>query len=234
MIWSAFLIGIVGSFHCIGMCGPIALALPSYSSNRSKMVMSRVLYNVGRAITYSLFGIVVGLIGEGLNMAGLQQSISIIAGALILIMVVLPSRFVQRISILKPAVGFTNYLKQKFGLLLKRKSASSTFLIGVLNGFLPCGLVYIAIAGAFAAGGLMNGALYMFMFGLGTIPLMLIASIAGNFVNVGIRKRINKAVPVFMIALAFLFIVRGMNLGIPYISPQIQQTEVVDQSAECH
>ena len=135
---------------------------------------------------------------------------------------------------LKPAYGFSNFLKQKFGVLLKRKSIASIFLIGLLNGFLPCGLVYIAVAGAISTGDFMSGALYMFVFGIGTLPVMLAVSLAGNFISLNIRKRINRAIPVFMVLLAFLFIMRGMNLGIPYISPQLQQLEIVDEAPICH
>ncbi|MCG8309428.1 MAG: sulfite exporter TauE/SafE family protein [Cytophagales bacterium] len=234
MLWSAFLIGFFGSFHCIGMCGPIALALPVQKKNRFNLVSGRVLYNVGRAATYSAIGLVFGLVGQSLSLAGFQQSVSIAAGILMLLMVLLPSKYSQRLYLLKPAYGFTNFLKRKFGVLLTRKSVSSIFLIGLLNGFLPCGLVYIAAAGAIASGDSMAGAIYMFIFGMGTFPIMLIVSVAGNFISLKVRKTINKAIPAFMVILAFLFILRGMNLGIPYVSPQLQQSEVRDDAVICH
>ena len=234
MLWSAFLIGLFGSFHCIGMCGPIALALPVQQNSRFNLIIGRVLYNVGRAITYAAIGLVFGLVGQSLSLVGFQQSVSIVAGVLILLMVLLPSKYSQKLYLLKPAYGFTNFLKRKFGLLLKKKSVASTFFIGLLNGFLPCGLVYIAVAGAIASGGYLEGALYMFVFGIGTLPIMLAVSLAGNFISLNVRKRINKAIPTFMIILAFLFILRGMNLGIPYISPQLQQSEITDDSVICH
>jgi sulfite exporter TauE/SafE len=234
MIWSAFMIGLVGSFHCIGMCGPIALALPIQSDQPFKLFASRILYNVGRALTYAVIGVIFGLIGQSLSLAGFQQSVSVIAGVLILVMVLLPSKYSQKLYLLKPAYGFTNFLKRKFGLLLKQKSVASTFLIGLLNGFLPCGLVYVAVAGAIAMGSPLEGASYMFLFGLGTLPVMLTVSLAGNFIGLNVRKKINRVIPAFMIVLAFLFILRGMNLGIPYISPQLRQVEIVDEAATCH
>jgi sulfite exporter TauE/SafE len=234
MLWSAFLIGLFGSFHCIGMCGPIALALPVQRDNKVALVAGRILYNVGRAISYAAIGLVFGLVGQSLSLAGFQQWVSIIAGVLILLMVLLPSKYSQKLYLLKPAYGFTNFLKRKFGVLLKKKSVTSTFLIGLLNGFLPCGLVYIAVAGALASGGFMEGAAYMFVFGLGTLPIMLAVSLAGNFISLNVRKRVNKLIPTFMIVLACLFILRGMNLGIPYISPQLQQSEITDDSVICH
>ena len=234
MIWSAFLIGLFGSFHCIGMCGPIALALPIHSDQPFKLFAGRLLYNVGRALTYAVIGIIFGLIGQSLSLAGFQQSVSVIAGVLILVMVLLPSKYSQKLYLLKPAYGFTNFLKRKFGLLLKQKTVASTFLIGLLNGFLPCGLVYVAVAGAIAMGSPLEGASYMFLFGLGTLPVMLTVSMAGNFIGLNVRKKINRVIPAFMIVLACLFILRGMNLGIPYISPQLRQVEIVDEAEMCH
>jgi len=233
MLWSAFLIGLFGSFHCIGMCGPIALALPIQNKSTINLISGRLLYNVGRAITYAVIGLLFGLIGQSLSLAGFQQSVSIIAGILILLMVLLPSKFSQKLYLLKPAYGFTNFLKRKFGVLLKQKSIASTFFIGLLNGILPCGLVYIAVAGAIATGGYLDGAAYMFVFGIGTLPIMLAVSLAGNFISINVRRRINNMIPAFMIILAFLFILRGMNLGIPYVSPQLQQSEISDNSVIC-
>jgi len=234
MLWSAFLIGLFGSFHCIGMCGPIALALPVQQNNRFSLISGRILYNVGRALTYAVIGLTFGLVGQSLSLAGLQQSTSILAGVVILLMVLLPSKYSQKLYHLKPAYGFTAILKRKFGALLKQKSVTSIFLIGLLNGFLPCGLVYIAVAGAIASGGYLEGALYMFVFGIGTLPIMLAVSLAGNFISLNVRKRISKAIPAFMVILAFLFILRGLNLGIPYISPQLQQSEITDDTVICH
>ncbi|NJN27245.1 MAG: sulfite exporter TauE/SafE family protein [Cyclobacteriaceae bacterium] len=234
MLWSAFLIGLFGSFHCIGMCGPIALALPVQGNHYFRLIVGRVLYNLGRAITYAFIGLFFGLVGQGLSLAGLQQWVSILAGILILLMVLMPAKMAQGIYLLKPAYGFTNFLKRKFGLLLRHQSVMSTFFIGLLNGFLPCGLVYIAVAGALASGSYTGGAAYMFVFGLGTLPIMLAVSLAGNFIGLNLRKRINKMIPAFMVVLAFLFILRGLNLGIPYVSPKLQQTEISDESALCH
>lgn len=193
-----------------------------------------MLYNVGRAITYAIIGLLFGLLGQSLSLAGFQQSASIIAGILILVMVLMPSKISQKLYLLKPAYGFTNYLKKKFGVLLRKKSTTSTFFIGLLNGFLPCGLVYIAVAGAIASGSYFGGAVYMFVFGIGTLPIMLGVSLAGNFIGLNVRKRISKLIPAFMIVLAFLFILRGMNLGIPYVSPKINQSEIADESVICH
>jgi sulfite exporter TauE/SafE len=234
MVFSAFMIGLIGSLHCIGMCGPIAVALPSRSTSFILLLFDRISYNSGRVITYTFLGLLFGLIGQGISIAGFQQSVSIIAGVLLLFMVFLPSSITNRVSLLKPAYAFTGFLKKKFGLLFKSRSVFSTFFIGLLNGFLPCGLVYIAVAGAIASGSVIDGGVYMFIFGLGTIPMMLAVSVAGNFIGIGVRRKLNKLIPAFMIVLACLFILRGLNLGIPYISPQINTSSSIDNSVICH
>ena len=234
MVITAFLIGLVGSLHCVGMCGPIALALPSGNSFLPGLLFNRLMYNLGRILTYGLLGLLIGLVGQGFSMAGLQQVISILAGVAILIMVMLPSALNQRIVLLKPAVDFTAFLKRSFGGLFRSKSALSTFYIGLLNGFLPCGLVYVALAGALATGGYLEGMAYMIVFGLGTLPMMLVVSMAGNYITLGLRRTFNRVIPVFMVALAMLFILRGLNLGIPYLSPQLQHSDQIEQPATCH
>lgn len=234
MAVTALLIGLVGSLHCIGMCGPIALALPSRQHLSQNLLISRLLYNAGRVLTYALLGLVVGLIGQGFSMAGFQQIVSIGAGVAILVMVLLPARVSQHISLLKPAVEFTAYLKRAFGSLFRSKSWYSTFYIGLINGFLPCGLVYVALAGALATGSYVKGTLYMLLFGIGTIPMMLAVSLAGNYINLGFRRWFNRAVPAFMVVLAIVFILRGMNLGIPYLSPRLNTSHQVENQTLCH
>ena len=222
IFWTAFLVGLFGSLHCIGMCGPITLALPYQGFSQISYIFSRLLYNVGRALTYSLMGMVIGLAGQGISVAGAQRWLSIGSGALLIIIVLLPVSLTNRISVLKPAYQFTTFLKNKFSILFRKNTVSSTFLIGILNGFLPCGLVYVALAGALASGSWINGMIYMALFGLGTVPVMFTVSYFGKFIGTGIRHKFNRVIPVFIFILGVLFILRGMNLGIPYISPMIE------------
>ena len=238
ILWTAFIVGLLGSVHCIGMCGPITLALPGFQNDLSRILSSRVLYNLGRTITYALMGAVIGLAGEGISLVGAQQWVSIGSGVLLIIIVLIPMSVSSRFQLLKPAYHFTDWLKRKFGQLLKSNSVRSVFIIGLLNGFLPCGLVYVALAGALTTGSLLYGTLYMAFFGLGTIPLLFAFSVFGRFVGVGVRRKFTKLIPVFVVVLGILFILRGMNLGIPYISPKLgaggmhsHQTEEPDS---CH
>lgn len=219
-IWTGFAIGFLGSFHCIGMCGPIALALPSNTDSTFKLFANRFLYNIGRVVTYSLFGAVFGLFGKQLNVVGLQQYASIGLGAIILITVLMPRNIKTKLYENKLVGSVNTFVKKSFSKLLASQSNQSFFLFGIINGFLPCGFVYVGLAGAISTGSVLSGTMFMFLFGLGTVPIMFAASVLGKFVNAGIRTKINKLIPVFAIILAVLFILRGLNLGIPYLSPK--------------
>jgi|SRR5690554_1347230 len=225
-IFSAFLIGLFGSFHCVGMCGPIALALPLPSSGNFTFFIGRIIYNLGRVITYSLLGLIIGYVGERLAVAGYQQMLSIILGGVFLLYLILPKKYKIRIlnfSFLQKPLTF---LKTKISSLFNVKSNLSFFTIGLLNGFLPCGFVYIGLAGAVATGSLINGMLFMMFFGLGTIPVMFAVSIFGKFISLNFRQKLTKLAPAFILFFAILFLLRGMNLGIPYVSPKIDSAKM--------
>jgi hypothetical protein len=239
MYWSAFVFGLVGSFHCVGMCGPIVLAVPG------KSVFSKLLYNLGRTLTYALMGLVIGIIGEGFSLAGYQQILSIIVGAAMLLIVI----FTKYKHFDLPLSGAISKLwifsKKRLTPLFKSDSVMAPFLIGLVNGLLPCGLVYAAIFAAVAMGGMLESSLYMVLFGLGTAPLLIALSIFGNFLTPALRNKFNKAVPYLLAVVAILIILRGLNLGIPYVSPKMDgeghgkhmmhsQTEVVKQAPTCH
>jgi uncharacterized protein len=222
MLWSAFIIGFVGSLHCLGMCGPIVLALPGNASQRVRFSVERLLYNLGRAVTYAFMGAVAGVVGQGVAMAGFQQWLGILAGGLMVLSVLLPTRAARRIL---PSALYDKvfaWLKAKLGSLLSDSSHSSMFTIGLLNGFLPCGLVYMALAGSLVMGSIGGGALFMLIFGLGTLPVMFAASFASGLITGSLRKRINKIIPVAIFVMGVLFILRGLSLGIPFLSPDME------------
>ncbi len=233
-ILTAFVIGFLGSFHCIGMCGPIAIALPVPNSSNLTFFTGRVLYNLGRVVTYSFMGAVFGLIGERLFIAGFQQAVSIGLGIVIIISVLLPVKYKNKVIQLPAIQKISQPLKKNIGALFSKGTISSLFLIGILNGFLPCGFVYIGLAGSIASGNAISGTAVMILFGLGTVPAMFAASIFGKFINLGIRNKIKKAVPVFAILLAAIFIIRGMNLGVPYLSPKLTSSIQNVDELDCH
>jgi sulfite exporter TauE/SafE len=212
----AFFIGLFGSVHCIGMCGPLAFAVPSVRNKWWLIVADKVSYNTGRIITYSFLGLLIGFIGKQLWLSGLQQGVSLVSGLLI---IMAGSSRLFKISIrnngwlsalLSPVNRLLNYALQHH---------AGHFAVGLLNGFLPCGFVYLALAGAINTNTPVSAAQFMFFFGLGTFPLMLLATLSVGFVGPLVRRRINRVMPYLMVCLGVWFVLRGLNLAIPYLSP---------------
>jgi len=220
-VFTGFIVGLFGSLHCVGMCGPIALALPVFGESQFNILLGRILYNLGRIVTYSIMGALFGLFGSRIVLIGLQQDLSILFGAVILLYVLTPRKVKVRVSEFSFYKAIVSFLQTNFSRLISKKSNSSLFTIGLLNGLLPCGFVYVGIAGAISTGGWLNGAFYMALFGLGTFPIMFATSVFGKVINFNLRKRINKLIPFLAVVLAVLFILRGLNLGIPYLSPKL-------------
>lgn len=214
---TAFITGLVSSLHCAGMCGPIAFALPRHQNSTSSLWVSRLIYNFGRIFIYSLLGLIIGTLGFQLKLAGLQQSISIFAGVAILLITLI------KLFLPKIANKFElNFWGNKwFGKLFMSKNIGTFFLIGALNGLLPCGFVYVALIASLVTQSALYGALFMLLFGLGTFPMMFSISLLGQVINQKFRQQVNRLTPAFAIIFACFFILRGLNLGIPFISPQI-------------
>jgi sulfite exporter TauE/SafE len=225
ILLSALVLGLMGSFHCAGMCGPIAIALPLHGNSIPQKIFGGTLYNLGRTLTYGVMGAIFGLLGQGVEMIGFQQKISVVMGAIMIISVIFPSLFRNQYNMKKSWFSLVGKLKKSIGKLFSVRSFSSLFFIGLLNGLLPCGLVYMAIAGAIGTGEVVLGSLYMIMFGLGTIPMMLSIAIAGNILNAAIRQKINRLIPVLVVVVGIFFILRGLSLGIPYLSPPREKIE---------
>ena len=232
MLLSAFIFGLLGSLHCVGMCGPIAFLLPVDRDNNLRKLYQIFLYHFGRLFAYSLIGLAFGLVGKSLSLFGLQQQLSIYIGVLMLIVIFLPTKIFNKYNFSKPLYRLLGKVKNSLGTALKKKNPDTFFTVGFLNGFLPCGLVYMAVFGAIAGGSALQGSLYMLLFGLGTIPLMTTAIWIGNFLSGKVRQHVRKAIPVFLTIIAILFILRGMGLGIPYVSPK-KMVEKVGTNYQC-
>lgn len=233
MFWTALVLGLAGSFHCIGMCGPIAFVIPVDRTSKTRLFFQTFLYHFGRLLSYSLMGLLFGFIGKGLYLAGFQQRLSILIGAIMIALVVIPISIFNKYNFSKPLYKVIAQVKQKLGIYLKKKSNKAIFSIGFFNGFLPCGLVYMALIGSVSTGNVTQGALYMALFGLGTIPMMTAALLIGNFVNLSLRKNIQKVIPVFIVIIGLLFILRGLGLGIPYISPSDAKLKISNNPVSC-
>jgi len=217
---TAFLLGFTYSPHCAGMCGPIALAFPINKSSAFRKMGIILLYNSGRIITYGILGLVFGFFGRGIQLAGFQQIVSIALGVIIIAVAVFP-------VLLKPGSYLSHLLKKytdtismAFVRHLGTANVFSYIIIGLLNGLLPCGLVYLALAASLMAGNIIDSALYMVFFGIGTIPVLSIIIFFKASLQFIIQKKLRKIIPWLTILIGILFILRGLNLGIKYISPK--------------
>lgn len=233
-IWTGFIVGLFGSLHCIGMCGPIVIALPHSSEKKFSAFIGRIIYNLGRITTYTAMGFIFGLFGSGLVLYGLQQYLSIAFGVIIILFVLTPKKIKTNLADNFLFMSATKFIKEMFSKLLSKKTQASFFSFGLLNGLLPCGFVYVGIAGAVSTGNLVSGTLYMMLFGLGTFPVMFATSLFGNIVNINIKRKVNKLIPIFAVLLAFIFILRGLNLGIPYLSPKFSKSHTSQQKMMHH
>lgn len=233
MLWSALIFGLLGSFHCVGMCGPIAFMLPVDRTNSTKKVIQIFTYHFGRLLAYSLIGLFFGLVGKSLYIFGIQQQLSIFLGILMIVVVVIPSKVFNKYNFSKPIYKIISKVKSSLGKALKKKTADTFLTIGFLNGFLPCGLVYMAVFASLAMQSAWQGSLYMALFGLGTIPLMTSAIYLGKFLNTKMKQRIQKGIPIFVVIIGLLFILRGLGLGIPYLSPA-PIVDIASSVIDCH
>lgn len=214
---TALILGVVGSLHCAGMCGPLALALPMTGNSRATFFLGRLAYNTGRIVTYCTLGAIFGLVGQTLALAGFQRWVSLAAGSAILVGLIVSTQF----STSLPVARGVAWIKSGLGVMLRKRSLSSTFALGALNGLLPCGLVYAACAGAVATGGFLSGAEYMTAFGLGTVPMMLGIGLVGQKLQFTLRFKLQRLIPASLILVAAMLILRGLSLGIPYLSPEL-------------
>ena len=233
MLLSALILGLMGSLHCVGMCGPIAFMLPVDRTNNYKKFGQIFIYHFGRLLSYGIIGLVFGLLGKGLSIFGMQQKLSIAIGIIMILMVLIPYQTFNKYNLSKPIYKVISKVKNQLGKELKKKSPDTFLTIGFLNGFLPCGLVYMALFGSIAMGDALQGSLYMMLFGVGTLPLMTAAIYFSNLLKGSIRQQVQKAIPVFVIIIGALFILRGLGLGIPYVSPA-PVTQLVSSAIECH
>jgi sulfite exporter TauE/SafE len=213
--YAALLLGFLGSFHCVGMCGPIALMLPANKlDNRSVAFFGRLTYNIGRMITYMFIGMLFGLLGAAFVLNGFQKQLSIISGVILLLVAV----FTLIPSTRKKVLGVSSKINIPFRGVLKKLFSGKTTLhhfgIGVINGFLPCGFVYVATAGAINSGSVLNSVMYMAFFGLGTFPVMLLVSYAASWCNFSLSHYVTKATPWISAALALFLIYRGTFMNI--------------------
>jgi sulfite exporter TauE/SafE len=233
MLYSAFIFGLISSFHCIGMCGPIAMMLPVDYTNQVKRATQLLTYHLGRLMAYATIGLIFGCLGKGFFLAGLQQKMSVFVGIAMILVVLIPEKLFSRYNFSKPVYRLISKIKTSLGSHFKNKSYHSLFIIGLLNGFLPCAMVYVALFGAIAMQSASFGILYMILFGLGTIPLMTMVVYLNAMIRLPFKTKIQKWIPYVAVVIGCLFILRGLGLGIPYISPS-NMSLFVQETPNCH
>jgi uncharacterized protein len=209
---SALVIGFLGSFHCVAMCGPIALAMSGGKEDNWNYLFGRTIYNTGRIVTYGIIGVLAGLAGHTFLMAGFQKSISIAIGIFMIISVAVIYYVPGKFSTNPFSLAINKFIKRIFSSVLRKRNKSSLFVAGLANGVLPCGFVYLAMAGAAATQNAADGIGYMVMFGLGTFPAMMAVSAFGKVAGLKARTFLVKAAPVLMIVLGLLLIYRGYTM----------------------
>ena len=233
MLYSAFIFGLISSFHCVGMCGPIAMMLPVDRNNEAKKVTQIITYHIGKLTAYGILGLIFGLLGRSFYLAGMQQQLSIIVGVLMIVVALVPEKVFAKYNFSKPVYKIISKVKSNLGQQFKNKSYKSLFTIGLLNGFLPCGMVYVAIFGAIAMQSVSLGVLYMLLFGIGTIPMLTAVIYISNVLSFSFRGTLQKIIPVVAVVIGMLFIIRGLGLDIPYLSPS-NMSLFVQSEANCH
>ena len=233
MLYSAFIFGLISSFNCIGMCGPIAMMLPVDRSNEAKKITQIITYHIGKLTAYGTLGLIFGLLGRSFYLAGMQQQLSIIVGILMILVAVIPEKVFAKYNFSKPVYRVITKVKSSLGQQFKNKSYKSLFTIGLLNGFLPCGMVYVALFGAIAMQSVSLGVLYMLLFGIGTIPMLTAVIYISNVLSFSFRGTLQKIIPVVAVVIGMLFIIRGLGLDIPYLSPS-NMSLFVQSEANCH
>lgn len=233
-IVTGFILGLFGSMHCVGMCGPIALAIPHKSHGKASIFLDNVFYNGGRIVTYMALGTIMGLVGTAISFSGFQEKLSILIGVIMLLLTFAP----KYLKISQNANNFfyksIGKLKRYFSNFLMKKGKVALLTLGLLNGLLPCGLVYVALAASIGIADYVSSMGFMAGFGLGTAPAMFAVSYLGVFASPKIRQKFTKIIPYGIALVAVLMIVRGLNLGVPYVSPKLPDTVTQPIENCCH
>jgi sulfite exporter TauE/SafE len=218
---SLFMLGLLGTGHCIGMCGPLVVALPGQTGRFS----AHLAYHAGRLITYGIIGACMGAAGSGLIglaaavggdpmvwIARVQVGISFLAGLFLLFFGLSRLGFVaepQWLAIAMPnrMPGWRRLMSRSAG----GRSNSDLFLMGLILGGLPCGLSYAAFAKALSCAGVVSGGAAALIFGLGTLPgLLAVGAGAAVFLN-RFRQQADILAGLIMIGMAAILIVKALE-----------------------
>ncbi len=204
---TALFTGLAGSLHCVGMCGPLTMALPVGRLPLAQRKLGVGLYHGARLLAYAGLGGVVGSVGQGFLLVGLQRPLALGAGMLLLVWLLL-RRYADKLPTALPG----RWISRSMGRFLREPSLRAFAGLGFLNGLLPCGSVYLALIGALTTPSPMAGSGYMLVFGLGTLPAMLSVRLLVSRLPVRWRQRLAGNLPLITLLLALLLLVRGASL----------------------
>lgn len=210
--------GLLGSSHCVGMCGGFAMIVGASAQSRTANLKRQLVYSTGRICTYSLLGGIVAGLGSRFTRAmpsvvmG-QAALAVLAGALLLMEGLKASGYwPARFRANDPGCSW----RTGFAALLRSGQTLPLFIAGFTTGWLPCGLVYAFLALAAQCGSVVSGAASMFAFGAGTLPLMLSIGLAPGWLSLTARRRLMRVAAWCVIATAILTLARGATLANPF------------------
>jgi len=226
----AFLMGFTGSLHCAGMCGPIVWIMPFQVFSGFQKILAIVLYHIGRISVYALMAVLLHSF-KGLFDPRVQQYVSIFSGVLLLIAGMLT--FVPGHNI-KFKLPWSEPVKKMLGKVIGNPGMGAITAAGVLNGLLPCGLVYMALSATMVMPAATDAAVLMYVFGVGTMPMLVGITLLKSKMNFVKGVQIKRLAPVIVFSFGMLFVLRGLNLGIPYLSPKVEITAKEVKSSCCH
>lgn len=220
ILFTGLILGLASNVHCLGMCGPIALVLPLNRTNNWTILGGTLQYNLGRTLIYGVLGALFGLLGMTIQIFGILQWMSILAGIALVIFA-----WRKKLNVWFPHIsnpfGIQKGIQRLMGKSMKSKSRFKLLAFGAINGLLPCGMVYVALLNALLADSLVSSSLAMIAFGIGTLPIMIFVPFMSNKIGKETRRKLNRGIPYVLTVVGLMIALRGMNLGIPFVSPRI-------------
>ncbi len=225
-----FLMGFTGSLHCAGMCGPIIWIMPFQVFSGFKRVLAIAMYHIGRISVYALMAIVLHSFKELFN-PRVQQYVSVFSGVLLLIAGIITFIPGHKIKFKLP---WSEQVKTMLGKVIGNPGLGAITSAGILNGLLPCGLVYMALSATMVMPTAREAAMLMYVFGIGTVPMLVGITLLKSRIKLIKSGNINKFAPLIVFSFGLLFVLRGLNLGIPYVSPKVEMTSKEVKSSCCH
>ncbi|MEN9998436.1 MAG: hypothetical protein RI922_1426 [Bacteroidota bacterium] len=231
LLLKGLVLGLASSLHCVGMCGPIAMAIPVNRTNSLTILAGVFQYNIGRILTYAWLGFIIGSVGITIETFGFLQWVSILAGVF---MIVYAWRkwLAIHLSFGGPKFGLQGFVSRNLGKVIASEIPFKLSLLGMLNGLLPCGMVYIGLTNALVAGSPLKSVYAMVAFGVGTFATMIAVGFAANKISMQLRSKLSKIVPYMLTLVGILIILRGLNLDIPYISPKMEEVHLNNQKVD--